>query len=180
MIEAFSEAKAGGDIQAVGRVIQQHIREQWDSVFQTKRDEMVEKYPEIGDSVYAIYGTALFKPVHKAMKAAGLKATPSLPGKLGISREWGDDESDRQRWMWSKITRAEDGSALGTIVIVYHHDHVEVRIPRPMEVIALEESGKAAVIEALSRRSPEFAVAKDINAEYADYLASLAEEEQST
>lgn len=179
MLQAFSEANANSDIQAVGRAIEQHIHDQWDSVFQAKRDEMVKKYPEIGESVYAIYGAALFGPVHAAMKEAGLKATPRLPGKLDISREWGDDESDRQRWMWSKITRVADGSALGTVAIVYHHDHVEIRIPRPMEVIVLEEAGKAAVIEALSQRSPEFAAAKDANAEYADYLAWLAEQEQN-
>lgn len=164
------------DIHLLAKVIEQHISNQWEAVFQAHRDEMVARYEELGDAVYAIYGAQLFKPVHAAMKAAGLKAVPKLPGNLNDSREWGDDETDRQRWMWSRITRT-DGQAIGTIVIIYYHDHEAIRLPRQMGVIALEETSKGAVIKALSQRSPDFASAKDMKAEVAEYFAWLAEQE---
>jgi hypothetical protein len=167
------------DIHMLAKVIDQHISDHWEVVFQAHRDEMVARYEELGDAVYAIYSTQLFKPVHSAMKVAGLMAMPKLPGKLNDSREWGDDETDRQRWMWSRITRS-DGQAIGTIVIIYYHDHETIRLPRRMGVIALEETSKGAVIQALSQRSPEFATAKDMKAEVADYFAWLAEQEAKT
>src|SRR5688500_11677085 len=101
-LQVFFDENKSSDIHTLARYIQRHVDEQWEAVYQRKRGEMVEKYPQIGDSVYGIYGNHLFKPVHQQMKEAGLRATPKLPGHLMSSREWGP-ETDRQRWMWSRI-----------------------------------------------------------------------------
>jgi hypothetical protein len=159
------------DIHSIGHYIQEHINQHWESCFQQCQSKMLEMYPQIGDSVYAIYGKQLFQKVHERFKELGLQASPRLPGSLMNSREWGENESERQRWMWSKISRS-DGSAIGTIVIVVFHDHTQIRIPRAFQVIALEVSSPAAVIKALSEISPEFKNAPDMKQEVAEYLAA--------
>ncbi len=159
------------DIHSIGRYIQEHITQHWESCFQQCQSKMLEMYPQIGDSVYAIYGKQLFQKVHERFKELGLQASPRLPGSLMNSREWGENESERQRWMWSKISRS-DGSAIGTIVIVVFHDHTQIRIPRAFQVIALDVSSPAAVIKALSETSPEFKNAPDMKQEVAEYLAA--------
>ena len=159
------------DIQSIGTYIQEHIKKEWENSFRQVEAKMQELYPQIGDSVYAIYGKQLFQKVHERFKELGLQASPRLPGSLMNSREWGESESERQRWMWSKISRS-DGTAIGTIAIVVYHDHTQIRIPRPFRVIALEVSSPAAVIKALSEISPEFKNAPDMKQEVAEYLAN--------
>jgi hypothetical protein len=159
-------------IYALAEWIQQQINEQWEAVFQAHHAAMVAAYPELGDGVYGIYGEALFKPIRAEMKQAGFKTTPRLPfGSFSISREWGP-EANRERWFWSKITGV-DGAAIGTIAVVFYHDHEAIRIPGPCKIIALEETTKGAVIAALSQRVPEFATAVEAKIEIAAYLASL-------
>jgi hypothetical protein len=112
------------------------------------------------------------------LKQAGLRATPRLPGSFMTSREWGDDESEHHRWMWSKISAA-DGTPIGTIAVVFFHDHIQIRIPRPFKIIGLEATSKGAVIAALSRLSPDFKNALEAKIEIAQYLAQLSASEQS-
>lgn len=162
-------ANQAGDIHALAQYIQQYVDVNWSVVFEQNQQEMVELYPKIGDTVYGIYGKRLFQAMHEQLKAVGLKATPRLPGNLMISREWGE-EDDRQRWMWSKIT-ATDGTALGTIAVVFYHDHFQIRIPRAFKIVALEAVSKGAVVEAISRLAPEFKDAMEMKAEIAQYMA---------
>jgi hypothetical protein len=170
-LQAFFE-RNGGDIHTLAQYIQASVDEGWEKVFAANEREMVEKYAEIGDSVYGIYGTKLFRPIHDQLKQVGLRSTPRLPfGGFSDSREWGE-EDDRQRWFWSRITGA-DGAALGTIAVAFYHDHVQVHIPRAPKIYALEVTGKKAVIEGLSRLSPDFRDAQEARIEIAEYLASL-------
>jgi hypothetical protein len=162
-------AKNSSDIQSVGRYIQQHVDEHWELVFQSVRQEMLDRYAEIGDSVYGIYGTHLFREIHEQFKDVGLKATPRLPGNFSVSREWGE-ETDRQRWMYSKIT-TKDGAPVGTIATAFFHDHEQIRIPRPFKIIALAETTKGDVVKVLSQISPEFKNALEARIEYAEYYA---------
>jgi hypothetical protein len=173
-LQLFFAQNKSSDIHTIARYIDQHIREHWETVFQNTHNEMVERSDEIGDSVYGIYGTRLFRPIHDQFKQAGLRSTPRLPfGNFSISREWGPEE-DRQRWFWSKITAAE-GAAIGTIAIVFYHDHYQIRIPHPPQIYALEETTKGAVIRALSRISADFKDAVEAKVEIAEYLAQLAQ-----
>jgi hypothetical protein len=171
-LEAFFEENQSSDIFTIANYVQQYVNDNWEATFQANRNEMIRLYPEIGDSVYGVYGNKLFKAVHEEFKANGLRATPKLPGSLNMSREWGDDERDRQRWMWSKIIGA-DGTAIGTIVTVFYHDHIEIRIPRVFQIIALKETSKSAVIEALSQMSSDFANAMDMKTEVALYIQQM-------
>lgn len=157
------------DIFAVAHLVEQHISAHWQTVFNECHQEMVDRYQELADGVYGLYATRLFQPILQQLKQAGLKSVPRLPtGNFDISREWGDDETDRQRWFWSKIVRA-DGTPLGTLAIVYLHDHVQIRVPRPIQVIPLTETSKRDVVAALSRLSPDFAAAQEAREEYAAY-----------
>lgn len=177
MTESSHELRSDSDIFAIARFIEQHVAAHWESVFQACRQEMIERYEEIGDGVYGLYATRLFQPILKQFRQVGLKSVPRLPtGNFDISREWGDDEADRQRWFWSKITKVgtkvgttQDVRALGTIATAFHHDHVQIRIPRPMGIMALTETSKRDVIAALSRISPEFGNALEARVEYAAY-----------
>lgn len=171
-LQQYFDQQHSSDIHTLGRYIQQHINEQWQTIFEANKAEMLRRFPEIGDTVYGIYGTKMFKHIHDQLSDVGLKATPRLPGSFTISREWGTYETDRQRWMWSKITR-KDGTPVGTIVTVFHHDHEQIRIPRPFEIIALEETSKGAVVAALSQRSADFKNAEEAKIEIARYLAQM-------
>lgn len=174
-LDTFFAESGSRDIFALGQYIQRHVDDQWEAMFRQTRQEMIDRYDEIGDSVYAIYGNHLFKPVHEQLRLSGLRAKPKMPGSIGISREWGDDESDRQRWFWSRIVTA-DGADFGTIATAFYHSHTEVMIPRAFRIIALPEVTKSDVIGALSALSEDFAKAMDANAEYAAYLREMSEE----
>ncbi len=174
-LQTFFDQHGSRDIQTIAAYIQQHVDEQWETVFQQYREKIVAAYDDIGEAVYGMYGLYLFRPVHAQFKQVGLKATPRLPGHLDSSREWGPDD-DRQRWMWSKITSTEDGQPIGTIVTVYYHDHINIRVPRAPCIIGLDAVRKADVIAALSALSEDFSQALDARAEYALYLESLEAE----
>src|ERR1700753_231457 len=88
-LQAFFDAQ-GRTIFALGHYIEEHVAAHWESVFAENRDEMVARYDEIGDPVYGLYGTRLFRPIHDQLRLVGLKATPRLPGHFDSSREWGD------------------------------------------------------------------------------------------
>jgi hypothetical protein len=167
-LQTFFESQPNRDIFALGRYIEQHVAENWEAVFLANREEMIARYAEIGDTVYGLYGTRLFRAIHDQMRLVGLKAVPRLPGRFETSREWGDDETDRQRWMWSKITEA-DGAAFGSIVTIFFHDHEQIRIPRPFQIVALTQTAKTDVVKALSDLSPDFKKALEAREEYAQY-----------
>lgn len=163
------------DIHALGRAIERRVEENWQALLEGKMDRLLHVYERAGDMAYGAYADLLFKPVHQALRQAGLRATPKLPGEFDISREWGNaDESDQQRWMWSTI-RLLKGKPLGTIVTIIFHDHTRFRLPRQPRIISLEEVGKEAVAEALSNRSDDFRKALEFTIEYAEYLKREAE-----
>lgn len=172
-LDAYFTEQASRDIHTLGRYIQQYINDNWDKVFQANRQEMIDRYDEIGDAVYGLYGTRLFRPIHDQLKLVGLRARPRLPGHFDTSREWGDDDSDRERWMWSRI-ETTDRKSVGTIATAFFHDHIQIRIPRPFRIIALNETAKGDVVAALSRISPEFGAALEARVEYAEYYAAAA------
>lgn len=167
-LQMFFDQQGKRDIFTIGQYIQQHVDEQGDVIFQQVKPEMVARYEEIGDSVYGIYGTHLFREMHAQLKLVGLRAAPRLPGNFNSSREWGDDETDRQRWMWSKISTTT-GEAVGTIATGFYHDHVEIRIPRSFKIVALVETTKREVERALGELMPEFKQALEARIEYAQY-----------
>lgn len=157
------------DIHAVVGYIQQHIDAEWQAVFKQTQAEMVARYDEIGDAVYAIYGTALFGPIHARLKEVGIRTKPRIPfGGFSDSREWGDDDTNRQRWFVSKVMDS-NGNSIGSIAIGVYHDHVQLRIPRALHVIALQATSKTAAVRELSQHVPAFADALEARIEYAAY-----------
>jgi hypothetical protein len=161
------------DIHVVGRYIERHIAENWQTLLQKNIDKLLDAYNRAGDMAYGTYLNLLFRPVHKQLKQAGLRPKPRLPGNFNISREWGRmDESDQQRWMWSAIHSVE-GEPLGTIVTITFHDHTQFRLPRQPQVIVLTETSKEAVVEALSHRSADFKNAREAKIEIEEYMRSL-------
>jgi Family of unknown function (DUF6022) len=167
--------QTNSDIHAIVAYIHQHIDSEWQAVFEQTHAEMAARYDEIGDSVYAIYGTALFKPIHAHLKEVGIRTKPRIPfGGFSNSREWGEDETNRERWFVSKVID-KDGNSIGSIAIGVYHDHEQLRIPRPLRVIALHATGKAAVVSELSQHVPAFADALEARIEYATYYADSNE-----
>ena len=166
--------KAGErDINAIARAIETYVGATWEEVLQKNAAKLATAYEKAGDMAYGTYLDLLFRPVARRLKQIGLRAVPRLPGEFDISREWGvPDETDQQRWMWSTIRSAEEAD-VGTIVTITYHDHTCFRLPRAPGVIALTETGKEAVIDALSRRSADFAAAREASIEIAEYLQSL-------
>ena len=171
-----SPGSEGGpiDIFMLADWIDRHVCETWAIRLEAHLWDLLAEFASEGDTAYGTYLRLLFQPVHAQMKQAGLRAFPRLPGRFSYSREWGSnpEQTDQQRWMWSTIKTA-DGQALGTIVTITFHDHTQFRITRRPEAFALPEHGKRDVVEALSRRSPEFADAREARIEIAEYLRSL-------
>lgn len=164
----------GSDILALGQQIEALIKENWGKVQERHEEKLLDAYARAGDMAYGTYLDLLFRPVHKRLRAAGLKAKPRLPGDFQTSREWGTpEETDQQRWMWSTILGA-DGQPIGTIVTITYHDHTQFQLPRPPGVIALTETGKDAVVATLSRCSEDFKNALEFTLEYEQYLKTLA------
>ncbi|MBD1380206.1 DUF6022 family protein [Metabacillus arenae] len=163
-------------INAIAQYIEDHIRENWQTVLQEKRDQLQKAYSEGGDMAYGTYLNLLFLAIHKQFKEDGLHPQPRFPGDFDISREWGEDDSDRQRWMWSTVYTL-NGEPLGTIVTIVFHDHTQFRVPRQPQIISLSETSKEAVVEALSLRSDEFKHALEFTVEYEEYLRSQGSSE---
>lgn len=179
-LEHALQASKDTPIETIARFIEKHVNENWKLVLESRREKLMDAYIRAGDLAYGTYGEYLFRPVHRELKQAGLRAVPNLPGKFDISREWGNaDETDQQRWMWSTI-QTIDRIALGTIVIVFYHDHSQFRVPRKPKVIALAETTKQDVIRALARRSRDFRNAREASIEIAEYLASLEQQDASS
>ncbi len=163
------------DIFTLARQAEELITENWQRLLEKNQAKLLDAYNRAGDMAYGTYCDMLFRPVHKLLKQTGVSVSPRLPGDFDLSREWGNaDESDQQRWMWSTLTAAT-GEPLGTFVTVIFHDHTEFRVPRQPQIIALRETGKEAVVDALSHRSDEFKQALEFTVAYAAYLRSQGE-----
>jgi hypothetical protein len=167
----FKESKER-DINVIAQCIESHINENWKIVFENNQDQLIDAYKKAGDMAYGSYLNLLFLGINKLLKEDGLRADTRLPGNLEISREWGntDDFTDQERWMWSTITKIDDGESIGTIVTKVYHDHTQLRLPRPPQVIALAESTKENVVQALSELSSNFKQAREFQIEYAEYM----------
>ena len=162
-------------IESIAEQTRLHIDTNWELILSQHAARLVQAYGEMGDGAYGLYLDFLFKPVYKQLKTCGFSVLPKLPGNLNISREWGNaDETDQQRWMWS-VLKFPDGSDCGTIVVEVYHDHTQFRLPKPPAIRFLPFTKREAIIAELSRISPAFSKAKEMQAEYADYLAKLAE-----
>jgi Family of unknown function (DUF6022) len=158
------------DIFAIAQQIDDRIAANWQTLLQKHQDKLLRGFNKAGDMAYGAYLNFLFRPIHQQLKQAGLHPNPRFPGDFNISREWGNlEETDQQRWMWSTIESAT-GQLLGTIVIITFHDHTQFRIPQKPEIIALTETSKESVVEALSHRSVDFKNAVEFQIQYSQYL----------
>jgi Family of unknown function (DUF6022) len=172
-LQEFMVENKQSDILAIAQYIEAHIALNWQSLIHKNIDKLVGVFNKAGDMAYGMYLGWLFLPIHKQLKQAELRPEPRFPGDFNISREWGNQEqTDQQRWMWSTINSTE-GKPLGTIVTITYHDHTQFRIPQKPQIIALTETSKEAIVEALSHRSVEFKNALEFKIEYAEYLRSL-------
>lgn len=161
------------NIFTIAQHIEDHIAANWEILLQKHQDKLLRGFNKAGDMAYGAYLNFLFRPVHQHLKQAGLRTNPRFPGNFDISREWGNlEQTNQQRWMWSTI-ESTAGESLGTIVTITFHDHTQFRIPQKPEMIALTQTSKEAVVEALSHRSADFKNALEFQVEYAQYLRSL-------
>ncbi|NJL80485.1 MAG: hypothetical protein HC836_29090 [Richelia sp. RM2_1_2] len=169
LLEFFAENK-NDDIFAIGKYIEIHITENWQILLEKHHDKLLRAFERAGDMAYGAYLNFLFRPVHIQLKQINLYPQPRLPGDFSISREWGNkEETNQQRWMWSSI-KSTKGNSLGTIVTIIFHDHNEFRISQKPGIIALAQTDKNAVVDALSQLSSDFQKAREFQIEYEEYL----------
>lgn len=174
-LQEFFAENNKSDIFTLAQYIEGHITENWQILLQKHSDKLLRAFNKAGDMAYGAYLNFLFLPVHKQLKKAGLRPVPRFPGDFQISREWGtQEETDQQRWMWSTI-ESTAGESLGTIVTITFHDHTQFRVPQKPQIIALTETSKEAVVEALSHRCADFKNALEFKIEYEEYLRSEEE-----
>ncbi|HAX78874.1 MAG TPA: hypothetical protein DCY88_24360 [Cyanobacteria bacterium UBA11372] len=171
-LQEFMVENQKRDIFAIAQYIESHIALNWQTLIHKNIDKLVGVFNKAGDMAYGMYLGWLFLPIHKQLKQVQLRPEPRFPGDFNISREWGNQEqTDQQRWMWSTI-ESTAGKSLGTIVTITFHDHTQFRIPQKPQIIALTETSKEAVVEALSQRSADFKNSLEFQIEYAEYLRS--------
>lgn len=174
-LQQFLIKSHDSSIYALARYADRCISASWESVFEEHLEELIDLYIKFGDSAYGVYCKLLFERLHAQLKNAGYRPRPRLPGNFSLSREWGT-QHDRQRWFWSAISSAK-GEAMGTIVIVFYHDHTELRLPRAPQVLPLEELTNDAVISALSERFVDFRNAPEARVEIAEEIQCYALEQ---
>jgi len=126
-------------IHTLARFIARYVSADWERVFEESFASLSQSRGLSDDAAYALYAQLLFAPLNQALERVGFAANPALPGNFSISREWGP-EHERQRWLWSKIT-APRGEFLGTILVIFYHDHTRLSIPRPPLVLPLQDAG---------------------------------------
>src|SRR5713101_6876810 len=149
-LEEFLSEQSEITIQTLASYIQQFIQEQWQPVLQKGQEELLRRFDKAGEgAAYGTYAHRLFQPVQEQLKRAGFLSSPSFPGTLTTSREWGPLQ-ERERWMWS-IVRHGQATPLGTLVIRLVHDHTQFRLPHPPSVLALEETDTNAIVQAVSQ-----------------------------
>lgn len=170
---ALPAAAQANDIFGLANYVDGFVDTTWEDVLRDKHDKLMDAYTRAGDMAYGTYLDILFIPIEKQFKQAGLKLDPGLPGDFNISREWGNaDETDQQRWFWCTVV-AKEGGPIGTLVTIVYHDHTQFRLPRRPHTFGLAESGKDAVVAALSQRSDDFRNAREASVEIAEYLQRL-------
>ncbi len=169
LLEFFAENK-NDDIFTIGKYIESYVTENWQIILEKHHDKLLRAFERAGDMAYGAYLNFLFRPLHIQLKQINLYPEPRFPGDFSISREWGNqNETDQQRWMWS-IIKSTKGNLLGTIVTITFHDHNEFRIPQKPGIIALSQTDKDAVVDALSQLSTDFQKAREFQVEYEEYL----------
>lgn len=148
-LEELLSAQSESTIRVLADYIQQYVDMQWQRVLEEGREGLLRVYDDAGEPAYGAYAQRLLRPVREQLERAGVLSEPGFPGTLSTSREWGPAE-ERERWMWSVMRRAQ-GAPIGTIVVGLFHDHTRFRIPRPPDVLALEETDTDAIIQVVSQ-----------------------------
>jgi Family of unknown function (DUF6022) len=145
----FLEQREQTTIHVLADYISIHIAESWQHMLQTHREKLQNLFDYAGEgAAYGTYAQYLFKPVKDQLNLNDFVSTPSFPGTLTTSVEWGNPEA-RERWMWSIIKREE--AFLGTIVVSLFHDHTCFRIPKSPAVLPVDETKKDKILETISR-----------------------------
>jgi Family of unknown function (DUF6022) len=179
-LQEFFAENNNSDIFAIAEYIENHIAQNWQILLHKHNDKLLRAFIKAGDMAYGVYLNFLFRPVHQQLKEAQLRPEPKFPGDFNISREWGTkEETDQQRWMWSTI-KSTEGKSLGTIVTITFHDHTQFRLPQKPQIIALTQTSKEAVVDALSQRSADFKNALEFQIEYQEYLRNLKSQDVLT
>ncbi len=149
-LEEFLSEQSEITIQTLASYIQQCIQEQWQPVLQKDQEELLRMYDNAGEgAAYGTYAHRLFQPIQEQLKQAGFSSSPSFPGRLSTSREWGPPE-ERERWMWS-VVRPAQGAPVGTLVVRLIHDHTQFRLPSAPSVFAMKETEADAIVQAVSQ-----------------------------
>lgn len=145
------------DIHAVAAWIDGQIAETWEIRWHEHLPAITALHETRGEPAYGLYNRVLFAPVQERLVAAGVTASPALPGTLPLSAEdWGPQDH-RERRMWT-LVRDRDGALLGAVVTRFFHDHTALRLPARPSVVGLAEVDHDR-IRAIVAQDPPWAVA---------------------
>jgi hypothetical protein len=146
-LEEWLSERRERTIETLASYIEQWIHEQWHLVLEQNLEELVHLYDKAGEAAYGRYAGRLFRPIHGQLTQAGFLSSPSFPGTLSTSREWGPLE-ERERWMWS-VVREAAGIPVGALVVRLVHDHTQFRLPSAPSVLAVKETDTNAIVQAI-------------------------------
>jgi hypothetical protein len=152
MLETFLADKREVTIHTLASYLREAVQERWETVIQENLPELLQLFEKAGEPTYGVYGQKLLGPLFEQIERAGfrLEGGSGTPPTNSVEY-WGPPE-ERERCIWYLVKRA-DGSALGTLVQRFFHDHTRFRIPHAPSFLALEETEKSAILTRLSRAS---------------------------
>ncbi|UKS29151.1 DUF6022 family protein [Paenibacillus sp. HWE-109] len=125
----------------------QVIAETWTTVLEEQRAELIEMFTVYGDRAYGVFIQKFMAPLFEQLAQNEFITRPGF--NLADSLEkWGPPE-ERERCAWYIIEKP-DGSSVGTLVLQIFHSHVQFHLPHPPHIMALEETEREDILDALS------------------------------
>lgn len=132
---------------------QHYIDREWERVWEENLPEIERIYEKGGDSAYGFFCLKLFHPLEAEMVSEGLTPRPVFPGTFPQSEEhWGPWE-ERERRFWSVLHGANE-KPLGTLVTRIFHDHTRLRLPKPPQIYAIDETDPLRIFHAIVHGDP--------------------------
>src|SRR5580698_8719078 len=141
------------DVFGVAAFVHATVVETWMACWDQELSTLRRLWETVGEPAYGRFTSRLFRPVEAALEEQGFVCEPRLPGNLRLSEErWGSPR-DRERRMWSLVSR--EHCPIGVLVTRFFHDHTALRLPSPPAIVGLDAvdhlSVRRLVVEASSR-----------------------------
>jgi len=124
-----------------------YLAEQGETIRQQHEEELARMFAEYGDRAYGALIHKWMAPLGAQLHATGFGIKAGFQLSDSIER-WGPPE-ERERNAWY-VVHTPDGATLGTAVLQFFHSHTHFHLPRPPRFLALEETTRDNIVQAVT------------------------------